>query len=337
MSPRPATVLVLFAICVLTAGCGGTTDAAKTATTERPSQAVTGQTPASGPTAQVSATSEPTATPTPTPPPGTNTSTVSDLQTLFNAHYDVLRQHDYVVTYQYRGPDDLRDGKVADATHVNRSGTISSNHTAEQQIIDKEKVLPDGTVTNQTKYTEDTVTYYRHGAVDADGSPHEVYYTVTRWENTEFADRHVTAIPLLTLTRYRLRAYDVFFKSGLTRTNVSTTGNHTYHIYTPGRENETTGFVRIREDGFMKTIQFRTRIEQHTVTLRREYELGPKTVDSPDWKQLAILADQRRSGPSGDADCDDFGTQAAAQSYHESTGGAGLDGDGDGRACEHLP
>jgi len=44
------------------------------------------------------------------------------------------------------------------------------------------------------------------------------------------------------------------------------------------------------------------------------------------------------SGYTGDYDCDDFSTQAAAQDVYEESGGAhGLDGDGDGIACEHLP
>lgn len=43
-------------------------------------------------------------------------------------------------------------------------------------------------------------------------------------------------------------------------------------------------------------------------------------------------------GYIGDYDCDDFSTQAAAQNAHERSGGDhGLDGDGDGIACEHLP
>jgi micrococcal nuclease len=44
------------------------------------------------------------------------------------------------------------------------------------------------------------------------------------------------------------------------------------------------------------------------------------------------------SGYSGDYDCDDFSSQAAAQDVYEDSGGAhGLDGDGDGVACESLP
>jgi micrococcal nuclease len=38
-----------------------------------------------------------------------------------------------------------------------------------------------------------------------------------------------------------------------------------------------------------------------------------------------------------DMDCDDFETQAEAQEFHETHSGHGLDGDGDGIACESLP
>ncbi|MDZ7689183.1 MAG: thermonuclease family protein [Halobacteriales archaeon] len=39
----------------------------------------------------------------------------------------------------------------------------------------------------------------------------------------------------------------------------------------------------------------------------------------------------------GDMDCSDFETQAEAQEFHETHTGHGLDGDGDGIACESLP
>jgi micrococcal nuclease len=38
-----------------------------------------------------------------------------------------------------------------------------------------------------------------------------------------------------------------------------------------------------------------------------------------------------------DMDCADFETQEEAQEFHESHSGHGLDGDGDGIACESLP
>ncbi len=42
---------------------------------------------------------------------------------------------------------------------------------------------------------------------------------------------------------------------------------------------------------------------------------------------------------SGDSDrnCSDFSCQQDAQAWHESHPEDGLDGDGDGIACEHLP
>lgn len=335
--PKYPTVLLLM--CILLAGCGSASDITETSTPETlsPTADDTTRTQASNTSSQVSGPEDQTATPTPAPPPGTDTRTVDDVQTLISAHYDVLNEYDYIVRYHYKGPDDLRDGKVAAATHVNRSGTISSNQSTKRQILDKRKVLSDGSLTNETEYTEDTITYSQYGAIGADGTSHDRYYTVTHWENTDFIDRHVTAFTLLTLTQYRLPAYDMFFSSNLTRTNVSTAGNRTYHTYRPSPENETSGFVRVREDGLMKTLEVQTTVDGHTVTLHRTYEVGPTAVDSPAWKQLAIIADQEPSGPSGDADCDDFSTQASAQAYHESSGDAGLDGDGDGLACEHLP
>ena len=39
----------------------------------------------------------------------------------------------------------------------------------------------------------------------------------------------------------------------------------------------------------------------------------------------------------GDMDCSDFETQEEAQQFHETHTGHGLDGDGDGQACESLP
>jgi len=59
---------------------------------------------------------------------------------------------------------------------------------------------------------------------------------------------------------------------------------------------------------------------------------GPSANDADD------ADDSGYSGPVGDYDCDDFSSQSAAQEVHEESGGAhGLDGDGDGEACEHLP
>lgn len=54
-----------------------------------------------------------------------------------------------------------------------------------------------------------------------------------------------------------------------------------------------------------------------------------------EWRQGA-----RQEGGQGDRDCSDFDTQAAAQEFFEAQGPGdphGLDGNGDGEACESLP
>lgn len=45
----------------------------------------------------------------------------------------------------------------------------------------------------------------------------------------------------------------------------------------------------------------------------------------------------KKHGQRSAVNCSDFATQDDAQRYHERYGGAGLDGDGDGVACESLP
>jgi|GEM_PF-2466556 len=69
--------------------------------------------------------------------------------------------------------------------------------------------------------------------------------------------------------------------------------------------------------------------------------LGPETADTPTKPAPETSRSERSgesSGYSGDYDCEDFSSQAAAQEVHEASNGAhGLDGDGDGVACERLP
>jgi len=66
-----------------------------------------------------------------------------------------------------------------------------------------------------------------------------------------------------------------------------------------------------------------------------------ETETSPTPEPSAIKTDTTNAGSagySGDYDCDDFSSQSAAQDVYEESGGAhGLDGDDDGKACEHLP
>lgn len=62
------------------------------------------------------------------------------------------------------------------------------------------------------------------------------------------------------------------------------------------------------------------------------------TTPTPEPSAIKTDTSAMSSGYSGDYDCDDFSSQSAAQDVYEESGGAhGLDGDGDGKACEHLP
>jgi len=63
-----------------------------------------------------------------------------------------------------------------------------------------------------------------------------------------------------------------------------------------------------------------------------------ETTPTPEPSTIKTDTSSKSSGYSGDYDCDDFSSQSAAQDVYEESGGAhGLDGDGDGKACEHLP
>ena len=63
-----------------------------------------------------------------------------------------------------------------------------------------------------------------------------------------------------------------------------------------------------------------------------------ETSPTPEPSTIKTDTNAGSSGYSGDYDCDDFFSQSAAQDVYEESGGAhGLDGDDDGKACEHLP
>lgn len=337
VSSRTAAACLLVAVCGLLAGCGSAADETGTPTPEVTTPTAEEGSPAT-PTKGI-ATDEPTSTPTPSPPPGTNGTAIDDREALFTAHYDVIGRHDYVLRYRYAGPTDLREPTARDTIPVRTVGVVRSNLTEKRQLLSKEQTFPsrDGRSTNRTIYTSDTRSYTQFGGADADGTPFDVYYTLGHWENSDFPDRHVTQISYL--RHAHLRAYHAFFTANLTRTNVTRTDDSTYYTYRPAATDEqaATGYVLVRADGFIKTLKIRATIEGTDVELDRTYSLGPVPVEPPRWKEQAVRAEQRRSGSGGDVDCDDFATQAGAQAYHESTGGAGLDGDGDGIACEHLP
>lgn len=99
------------------------------------------------------------------------------------------------------------------------------------------------------------------------------------------------------------------------------------------------GYILIRNDGFIREFV----VNSEGINFRIEYKISEDLdVNQPVWKNKADSQSTEDSGGTSgvlvDYDCDDFGSQAAAQDVHESSGGAhGLDGDGDGIACEALP
>ena len=52
---------------------------------------------------------------------------------------------------------------------------------------------------------------------------------------------------------------------------------------------------------------------------------------------MLLFSACRQVGGGGDKDCSDFDCQEEAQAWHEQHPEDGLDGDGDGIACESLP
>ena len=114
-------------------------------------------------------------------------------------------------------------------------------------------------------------------------------------------------------------------------------------------ESSLEGDMLIREDGLIGRLNFSGvtsdpgigyPVTELQLTIRLEDQ--PR-VDAPSWRARAVEqvsvvhAEPSSPGIVGDADCDDFDTQAEAQRYHERNGGDNLDGDGDGVACEELP
>jgi hypothetical protein len=124
----------------------------------------------------------------------------------------------------------------------------------------------------------------------------------------------------------------------------------TFIRYEPTDDEESLeGDMLIREDGLIKQVNFsdvsRSAQMGYPITrLQLSYRIENQSrIAPPNWQSRAveqvyvIHSDEGTSGISGDADCDDFDTQAEAQLYHERNGGDNLDGDDDGIACEELP
>ena len=313
-------IIALFAVVVL-AGCGGVD---------------------SGSDASVSST--PTTTSIEYPPGATENTIVNRTQ-LFRAHQQALEDSDYIAQYQYQGLSSYSGYAETGQQRVNSSWTIRSNLSAKRQIKIEKSTFPistNGGVSIDTWYNEGGVWYVRYDGATANGTAYDPYHFVDRrWAgdpfvstfHTDFTRPEFTYTPVYTkLFNDHTPHYEKTF----------TKREDTYHLYTVNATasgNDTIGDVLVRSDGFITRLQVRTTINGTAVRLVRKFELRDSVpVDEVSWEQRAISEDPDFDiGSGGDVDCDDFSTQWSAQNYHESTGGAGLDGDSDGRACEHLP
>lgn len=91
----------------------------------------------------------------------------------------------------------------------------------------------------------------------------------------------------------------------------------------------------------------RRRYTRASATADGRYTVNAQPSDAPEIVPAEPLEAELAQGlpfnPSGEGrDCGDFGTQAEAQAFYEAAGGPesdphGLDGEGDGVACESLP
>lgn len=141
------------------------------------------------------------------------------------------------------------------------------------------------------------------------------------------------------LSKYEFTATDAIDRNG-----------STYIRYEPAAdEDRFRGRILVREDGLIRSVNVSDvaigeRVGYPVTRLRLTVRVGDQSeVSPPAWQQRAIeqvrVVNSGDSEPTinGDADCDDFDTQAAAQRYHERHGDDNLDGDNDGVACEELP
>jgi hypothetical protein len=253
-------------------------------------------------------------------PAGTNASTVTNLSALLSAHYTVLEGADYRLTVRYRGPNRTTNSTVWSSRSAGRQ-LIWHHRTNRSSGLARHRgyFLEDGQQAQRLRSSESKP---RGFVVDRSDRPFRdhhltsVVYVVPMWGDPR--------IPLLT--------------GPLERARVEHRGDHRFVTYRPPPEADGTvnGSVTVRDDGLLRTIRVRGDRGDGRYRFTMEYDLSTGlSVRKPSWADITPEPDRGFGG--GDRDCDDFDSQAAAQSYHEEVGGSGLDGDGDGVACEALP
>ncbi|MBX0305732.1 excalibur calcium-binding domain-containing protein [Haloarcula salinisoli] len=269
-------------------------------------------------------------------PNGTSDQEITNVSALFGDHWDLIRHNDYIAHASYTGDYYIRDPDKY--SWVQENSAVRSNLTDKKRILHQNNTFDSGDSTNQTWYTEGTVSYVRNGGVNHDGTERQPYYFVDReFSEYGFAEFHHTSFFRIV----KPTLYDNFF-TDTTPEYVETRRNddHAFHVYSVSNQTtDTTGEIVVRDDGLIKHLTINTTVDGNAAQFSLTIELREDTsITTPQWKQEAVQADRANTGTGGDYNCDDFFSQAAAQGVHEASGGAhGLDGDGDGIACEHLP
>jgi len=275
--------------------------------------------------------------PTVTFPNGTSEEAITNTTLVFENHWRVLQSTDYTAEASYTGDYASRDPDRYSG--VRQTWKLRSSLDTRQRLLHQNSTFANNRGTNRTWYTSDGINYVRNGGIDADGDQHEPYYFVDRqFTEAGFAEfHHVFFAPL-----FKGPAYANLFE-GTTPEYVETNyrDNQSFHVYAVSNEStQTDGQIIVREDSLISHMEVETMVEgrpiTYSLTIRPRDEVE---ISTPSWKQDATDAEQAsRAAGIGDYNCDDFSSQLAAQSVHESSGGShGLDGDGDGAACEHLP
>jgi len=270
-------------------------------------------------------------------PNGTNDREISDISTLIDYHWTVIWYSDYVAHVRYTGDSYGRDPDKY--LRIQQETTIRSSRTDEKQIMHQNTTYDRGNSTSQnlTWYTEGTSEFVRTSGINRDGIERQPYFYVDRrFSDSGFVRYHVVSFS-------RVSNYHVYHKFFVDATpeyvETRRHDGHAFHVYSVSEgTTDTTGEVVVREDGLIKSLTINAVVDGETAQLSATVELRDEvSITTPEWKQDAERAD-RSGGGGGDYNCDDFSSQAAAQAAHENSGGAyGLDGDGDGIACEHLP
>jgi hypothetical protein len=256
-------------------------------------------------------------------PAGTSGSGITNASTVIDGHRSLLSDTDYAM-----------DGRIVRVTAEREISfrVDTASQTAQYQArsgngdVSYTAYIEDGGVF--TREEDDFETVYLSDELPGRG---QEYYSDPEGIFTEVVR------PLL--SKYEFTATAAVERNGAT-----------FLQYEPAAdEDRIRGRILVREDGLIKSVNVSDaaigeRSGYPVTRLQLTIRLGDQSeVPTPAWQQRAIeqvrVVNSGEELPtiSGDADCDDFETQAAAQRYHERHGDDNLDGDNDGVACEHLP